>query len=166
MSIPSRLDTNLEQRAKRIVCFLIIWLLSRDFLSIPKICRTWLVLTVDISCISCLIDINECDDTSLSSCPNRTECVNLQGNYTCECTPGYESTATGKTRGVDIQCEGEMISDLEGSGEQELMKHFEPFNPQTTGNSRKQSGNSLKRPLFFILWLLLVYFLVSNALAQ
>ncbi|XP_067049216.1 fibrillin-1-like [Acropora muricata] len=62
-------------------------------------------------------DINECDDTSLSSCPNRTECVNLQGNYTCECTPGYESTATGKTRGVDIQCEdmNECLLDTCGS---------------------------------------------------
>ena len=144
-------------------------------------CRPWLAINCRYLCISCLIDINECDDTSLFSCPDRTECVNVQGNYTCKCAPGYGSTANGKTRGLDIQCEGDIIFDLEGSGEFELLKHLEPpwemficavykyihtyihsfihsfiqlSNPQTTGNS----GSSLKRSIFFALGLLLVYF--------
>ena len=118
--------------------------IEAKILLLPVICRTWLAIDCRYLCISCLIDINECNDTSLLSCPNRTECVNLQGNYTCECAPGYGSTASGKTRGLDIQCEGEIIFDLEGSGELELFKHSELSNPQTTRNS----GNSLKRSIF------------------
>ena len=117
---------------------------NQRFYCFQKYTEHDLSLTVDIFCISWLIDINECNDTSLFSCPNRTKCVNLQGNYTCECAPGYESTDSGKTRGMDIQCEGEIIFEPEGSGELELLKHFVFSNPQTMGNSRKHSGNSLK----------------------
>lgn len=112
-----------------------------------------LLLTVAIFSISWLIDINECDDTSLFSCPKRTKCVNLQGNYTCECAPGHESTDSHKIRGLDLQCQGVIIFEPEGSGELELLKHFVLSNPQTTGNSSKHSGNSLKRSISFVCWL-------------
>ena len=35
----------------------------------------------------CDIDINECDD---DPCFNGATCVNTPGNYTCECSDGYE----------------------------------------------------------------------------
>ena len=100
--------------------------IETKILMLPVIYRTRLAIDSRYLCISCLIDINECDDTSLFSCPDRTECVNLQGNYTCKCAPGYGSTASGKTSGLDIQCEGDIIFDLEGSSEFELLKHLEP----------------------------------------
>ena len=127
----------------------------QKFYCFQKYAEHNLLLTVAIFSISWLIDINECDDTSLFSCPKKTKCVNLQGSYTCECAPGHESTNSHKIRGLDLQCQGVIILEPEGSGELELLKHFVLSNPQTTGNSSKHSGNSLKRSISFVCWLFL-----------
>ena len=51
-------------------------------------------------------DVNECNNPSLFSCPDRTKCVNLPGTYSCACAKGYESTVKGKTKGMNIKCKG------------------------------------------------------------
>ena len=55
------------------------------------------------------LDVDECEDSNLYKCPERTKCVNQQGDYTCQCISGYESTLKGISQAKDIKCKGELI---------------------------------------------------------
>ena len=50
-----------------------------------------------------LTDINECDEET-HNCPNFARCVNVPGDYDCECRIGFEGdgfTCTGMIRSHD-----------------------------------------------------------------
>jgi hypothetical protein len=59
-------------------------------------------------------DIDECNDPSLNDCPvDTTQCMNVFGNYTCECKDGYQkknSECEGNIAHVDFQCLSLMLS--------------------------------------------------------
>ncbi|CAH1251723.1 FBN3 [Branchiostoma lanceolatum] len=52
----------------------------------------------DVPCItpSTLVDVDECT-TGQARCDRNAHCRNLFGSYTCDCKPGYESTAVNGT---------------------------------------------------------------------
>lgn len=52
----------------------------------------------------CIIDVNECTE-SQADCINEAVCVNIIGNYTCNCPGGY--TGDGRLRGSG--CVGEKL---------------------------------------------------------
>ena len=44
-------------------------------------------------------DINECLADELNDCPSRTNCINTDGDYNCQCkTPEYESNSCSTER--------------------------------------------------------------------
>ena len=44
-------------------------------------------------------DINECLADELNDCPSRTNCINTDGDYNCQCkTPEYESNSWSTER--------------------------------------------------------------------
>ena len=48
------------------------------------------------------LDINECEDPTLSSfCVENAECCNLPGYFVCKCRDGYEGNGTQSCRDVD-----------------------------------------------------------------
>ena len=46
-------------------------------------------------------DIDECENEALFNCTKDSTCVNLEGNYTCDCNPGYtqdDDLCIGRTK--------------------------------------------------------------------
>ena len=47
-------------------------------------------------CQTCyILDVNECTELSYSVCLNGGFCINLSGNYTCQCPPGFTGHRCG-----------------------------------------------------------------------
>ena len=43
---------------------------------------------------SCIVtDIDECDDTDLNECDETDLCSNIPGDFTCDCSPGFNLNA-------------------------------------------------------------------------
>ena len=56
-----------------------------------------------------LADINECLNVSANNCsePNNEVCRNVEGSYTCDCSPGYQRYQEGELyicRGIIAIC--------------------------------------------------------------
>lgn len=41
------------------------------------------------------IDDNECSEDSTNDCPENSNCVNIDGGYTCECNDNYKPSGVG-----------------------------------------------------------------------
>jgi len=44
---------------------------------------------------NCTNDIDECDNSSLFTCPAFSTCNNTEGSYVCQCETGYIPTGQG-----------------------------------------------------------------------
>lgn len=56
----------------------------------------------NIDCLFFLIDVNECDDPSLTSyCAENAECCNLPGHFVCKCKSGFTGNATQLCTDID-----------------------------------------------------------------
>ena len=46
------------------------------------------------------LDVDECANAALFSCPFGSECLNIEGSYACPCAIGYNVTMDGKCEGI------------------------------------------------------------------
>lgn len=66
-----------------------------------RICRSH-----SLSCVFIFIDINECENLEL--CENNGTCINNNGSYTCNCSPGWQDKHCQK--GMYIQWTSHALS--------------------------------------------------------
>lgn len=43
---------------------------------------------------TCILDVDECINSTLNSCHENSQCFNTIGSYNCKCNNGYRGTGT------------------------------------------------------------------------
>jgi len=58
---------------------------------------SFLFIFVIFCFLFCLVDIDECSNSTMNDCHVNATCTNTDGSFTCACKPGYTGNGTDCT---------------------------------------------------------------------